>query len=182
MPAGLRAGDDKDIDTRLGMLDRMLLGAGQRADQRTVGPRAGEHRLRRHAQRIDDQLYRMPERSIHDLRRAGHSQIVAVVVTDPLAPQIRCIKPVLGQKIVDILPVLRRHAGFQLGDRDRRVLAVHLVRDQKVDAVRFSLHLFVDPVELDVESLGRMSRRAEHPHAAGIGDGRDDIAAMAERE
>jgi hypothetical protein len=40
----------------------------------------------------------------------------------------------------------------------------------------------VEPGELGVELIGAERRRAEHPEAAGVGDRRDHVAAVAETE
>ena len=40
----------------------------------------------------------------------------------------------------------------------------------------------VDPVQLFLEALGTHADGAEHAHAAGLGDGDDDVAAMREGE
>ena len=55
-------------------------------------------------------------------------------------------------------------------------------RDHDVDAVRLAVHVLVDPLELELELLGRERERAEHADAAGVGDRGDDVAAVAERE
>ena len=42
--------------------------------------------------------------------------------------------------------------------------------------------LLVDPVELDLELLGREADGAEHAEAAGLADRDDDVAAVGEGE
>ena len=42
--------------------------------------------------------------------------------------------------------------------------------------------MLVDPVEFDIEGRRRVPGGAEDSETAGVGDRRDDIAAMAERE
>ena len=55
-------------------------------------------------------------------------------------------------------------------------------RHHDVDAVRLAVDVLVDPVELDLELLGRERERAEHAHPAGVGHRGDDVAAVAEGE
>ncbi len=55
-----------------------------------------------------------------------------------------------------------------------------LLRDQQVDAEGPALGLGGDPVEVDLELAGAVGDGAEHPHAPGVGDGGDDVAAVAE--
>ena len=57
-----------------------------------------------------------------------------------------------------------------------------LARHEQVDAERLALHLRLDPLQVDVELLGAVGDGAEHAAAAGIGDGGDDVAAVAEAE
>ena len=57
-----------------------------------------------------------------------------------------------------------------------------LRRHDDVDAVRLAVDVLVDPVELDLELLGRERERAEHAEPAGLAHRGDDVAAVAEGE
>ena len=63
-----------------------------------------------------------------------------------------------------------------------RVHALVLVGDDDVDAVGVVADVLVDPVELDLELLGREADGAEHAEAAGLADRDDDVAAVGEGE
>ena len=56
-----------------------------------------------------------------------------------------------------------------------------LHRHHDVDAVGPAVDVLVDPVQLELELLGRERERAEHAHAAGVGDRGDHVAAVARR-
>jgi hypothetical protein len=55
-------------------------------------------------------------------------------------------------------------------------------RQQQVDTVGLAVDLFVDPGQVDLEGARAVAGRAEDPEAAGVGDGRDDVPAVAEGE
>ena len=57
-----------------------------------------------------------------------------------------------------------------------------LGRHDEVDAVGLAVDVLVDPLQLDLELVGREVERAEHAHAAGPAHRGDDVAAVAERE
>ena len=60
--------------------------------------------------------------------------------------------------------------------------ARELLRDQQVDPERLSLHLLLDPAEVDVELLGGVRDGTEDAAPACVGHRRDDVAAVAEAE
>ena len=82
MSAGFSARYDKNIDAGLGMFDGMFLGAGQRANRNLLGAGAFHHRIRRHAQRIDDQLDRVREGNVENFGRTGKAQMIAKIIGD----------------------------------------------------------------------------------------------------
>ena len=91
----------------------------------------------------------------------------------------------LGQQLVDPVAVMLRDHLLQLLAHPLRVeLAGTLVlrRHHHVDAVRLAVDVLVDPVQLDLELLGRERQSAEHAEAAGLADRGHDVAAVAERE
>ncbi len=76
--------------------------------------------------------------------------------------------------------------GDQRRDVVERVAAVAVAgvlrRDDEVDAVRPTADLVLDPVEVDLELFGRVGDGAEHAEPAGLRDGGDDVATVAEGE
>ena len=68
-------------------------------------------------------------------------------------------------------------------DRGRAVVSLVVsVGQQEVEAVGTTVHLLVDPREVDLEALGRVAYGAEHAEAAGVGDGSDHVTAVTEGE
>ena len=63
-----------------------------------------------------------------------------------------------------------------------RIHALVLVGDHDVDAVGVVADVLVDPVQLDLELLGREADGAEHAEATGLADGDDDVTAVGEGE
>ena len=67
----------------------------------------------------------------------------------------------------------------------RRIQLPHalvLAGDHDVDAVGLVADVLVDPLELDLELLGREADGAEHAEATGLGHRGDDVAAVREGE
>jgi hypothetical protein len=92
---------------------------------------------------------------------------------------------VFGEDLVREHPML-------LGDgREQHLLELHRIdlalplvfaRNDDVDAVRPIAHVLVDPVELDLELIGREADRAEDTEAPGPTNRSDDVAAVGERK
>ena len=61
-------------------------------------------------------------------------------------------------------------------------LAHVLRRHHDVDAVGLVAHVLVDPVELDLELVGREGERAEHAEAPGLAHRGHDVATVGEGE
>ena len=81
--------------------------------------------------------------------------------------------------------LLRHHLAQRLGQLlggQVRVHALVLVGDDDVDAVGVVADVLVDPLELDLELLGREADRAQHAETAGLAHRDDDVAAVGERE
>ena len=93
---------------------------------------------------------------------------------------------VIGEDLAgEVEVLLRHHVGQhlrQLVGGQVRVHALVLVGDDDVDAVGVVADVLVDPVQLDLELLGREADGAEHAEAAGLADGDDDVAAVGEGE
>ena len=91
----------------------------------------------------------------------------------------------LVEHAVDPLERLLRHHLLQLGQQRAGVLEAGTDvrrRDHDVDAVRLAVDVLVDPLQLELELLGRERERAEHADATGVRHRGHDIAAVAERE
>ena len=90
---------------------------------------------------------------------------------------------VASEQLVDPVPVL---LGKQLDElaaiETALVGARELLGHQQVDAERLSLHLLLDPAEVDVELLGGVRDGTEDAAPACVGHRRDDVAAVAEAE
>ena len=54
--------------------------------------------------------------------------------------------------------------------------------DQHVDAVAVALDVVVDPLQLDLELVGRHAGHPHHAHAPRLRHLDDDVAAVAERD
>ena len=81
--------------------------------------------------------------------------------------------------------MLRRNRGDQLLLEFHRIDFAHalvLSRDDDIDAVGLVSHLRIDPFQLVLELRRGIGERAEHSESAGLGDGGDHVAAMAECE
>ena len=92
---------------------------------------------------------------------------------------------VLGEHLVEPLAVVLGDHRLQLVGHP---VGIELARARirrghhHVDAVGLSVDVVVDPVELDVELLGREGQCTEHAEPAGAAHGGDDVAAVAEGE
>ncbi len=129
---------------------------------------------RRGAQRIGDQRHlRMPQRHLDLRRRRG---------LGPAEQLQRALVVVLGEGHAVVGQQLAGEVEVLLGDHVERsisasssaddvgVHALVLVGDDDVDAVGVVADVLVDPVQLDLELLGREADGAEHAEAAGLAD------------
>jgi len=143
-----------------------------------------DHVGRRGTERIGDHLHlRVFERHL-DLGRGGRLgppqqlQAVAVAVLDR--------DTVIGEDLLsEIQMLLRHHLAQRLGQffgRQMRVHALVLVRDHDVHAVRVVADVVIDPLELDLQLLGREADSPQHAETTGLAHRDDDIAAVRERE
>jgi hypothetical protein len=94
---------------------------------------------------------------------------------------------VVGEDLVDVVPVLLADVLPQLGTDvagvgEAGVAIDGLDRHHHVDAVGAAVDVLVDPLELQLELLGREGQRAEHPHATRVGHRGHDVATVAEGE
>ena len=136
------------------------------------------------AERVGDHLHlRVLQRHL-DLRRgrrlgpAEQLQAVAVAVLDR--------HTVIGKDLLgEVQMLLGHHLAQRLGELLGGQVGVHalvLVRDHDVDPVRVVADVLVDPLQLDLELLGREADRPQHAETAGLAHRDDDIAAVRERE
>lgn len=88
----------------------------------------------------------------------------------------------VDQQLGDEFPVFRRDSVGQLAVGQVLALALEFRRDDDVRTVGPAADVIVDPGEFPVELLGGVRRRAQHAETAGVGDGGDNVAAMAEGE
>ncbi len=184
MPTGLSALGDDDVHTRV----RVLAGLGRRATQRshlTTGlVDVLDHVGRWSAERVrDERDLRMLQCHL-DLRGRGglgpakQLQRVLIAVVDR--------DPVVGENLAgEVQVLLRDHRLQRLGEvfgGHVRVHALVFVRDDDVDAVGVVADVLVDPLELNLELFGGEADRTEHPEAAGLAHGHDDVTTVRERE
>src|SRR5207248_1532539 len=88
-----------------------------------------------------------------------------------------------SEQVVDECEVLLGHETTQLARVQTPLVgARELLRNEQIHTVRLALHFLLDPREVDVELLGTVRDGAEHAAPAGVRDGRNDIAAVAEAE
>ena len=119
-----------------------------------------------------------------DLRR-GRGRGPTEELTDGTITLRKLRHPGVGKHLVGELPMLlrdRREQHLLELDGIHLAHALVLAGDHDVDAVRLVAHVLVDPLELDLELLGREADGAQDAEPAAARDGGDDVAAMGERE
>jgi hypothetical protein len=145
---------------------------------------------------VDDLLGRRPERvheQLHARVRERHLDLAGPLLVDAESRGLhRRALEVLGhrrdvvlvEEVLDELPVL--DGDHRLEAREARLRAPALPdvlrRHDDVDAVRTAVDVLVDPVELDLELVGRVRQRAEHAQAPRLADRGDDVATVREGE
>ncbi len=179
MAAGFAALHHENIDTGLDLTDRMLLGADQCRNRHTMALAKLDHRWRRYAKCIGDELDRVPEGSFEHFER-----LVGIIRCGALANRFgrRCYIVAL-QKLRHEIAVLLRYAGRQrAGGHALLAAGRQIFRDQHVEPIGFAIDVLVDPIELDLDARGGVAGGAQHAEPAGAAHCRDYIAAMAEGE
>ena len=89
----------------------------------------------------------------------------------------------VAQQLFDERAMLFRNRGGQIAaghaalGADRQIL-----RHQQIDAIRFAVHMRVDPGQFDFQLLRGAARRAEDAETARFADRRDHVAAVGEGE
>ena len=144
--AGLGALRDDQIHARRDLFDGMLLGADERGDGDAALLARVDHVVRRHAQRVGDQLDRMAHRHLEQVmagvagqeRRTGPRRLLGLDV-------------VCGQQVGDEAAVVLRDPAGELTTRQLLALALELGGHDEVDAVRLAADLVVDPRQLLVQ-------------------------------
>ena len=183
MTTCLRSLGDDEVGAGAHVALRMHDRSRQRGDGDAggVGP-LDEVRGRRPQRRRDEASVvgeqHVEERS-HALRvdpHAAHTATQRVVVG-------RGWHVVASEQLVEPLAMLLGEQLAQLAPIEATLVrARELLGHQKIDAERLPLDLLLDPLEVDVELLGAVGDRAEDATAPRVGDGGDDVAAMAEAE
>ena len=143
-----------------------------------------DHVGRRSAEGVGD------EPDLVVVQRAHSSRGLPVASVHPIIPLRRWSSGGLGHAVLveqtsGETAVVVGHHRLQLGLELHRVHLAHalvLAGDDDVDAVGVLADVLVEPVELDLELLGREADGAEHAESAGVGHRRDDVAAMGEGE
>ena len=189
--AGLVALGDDDVDALLHVADRLLDPSDQGRDLHALLVSLVDGGFRRRTERRREQRDRMCERDL-DLRRAG-----CFCPTEHAGAQPRAglehltvathVDAVVGEDLVDVVPmVLADHRSelrtdvLHLVDAGVAVRCLH--RHHDVHAVGLAADVLVDPLQFELELVGRERERAEHAHAAGVRHCRDDIATVRERK
>ena len=169
--AALAALGDDDVDVGVGVLEGLVRRAAQRRDLAALGVDVVDHVLGRRAEGVGDERHlRVAQRDL-DLRcgrgLGPAEQLERVVVLVLLAAARRGREQVAGEVEVALGHHVLEHLGELLG-RHVGVHALVLVGDDDVDAVGVVADVLVDPVQLDLELLGREADGAEHAEAAGL--------------
>jgi hypothetical protein len=118
-----------------------------------------------------------------DLRRRGRRGPAEELAAALIGREVG--HSVVREDLLDELAVLGRDHLAQLLLELLRVHLAHalvLPGDHEVDAVGLVADVLVDPLELDLELLGREADGAEHAEAARLRDGGHDVAAVGEGE
>jgi hypothetical protein len=183
--ATLAALGDDDVDIGLRVLQGLVGRAAQRRDLAALGVDVVDHVLGRRAQGVGDERHLGVLQRDLDLGRGRGlgpaEELEGVVVLVLLEGDAVVDEQVAGE--VDVTP--RHHVLEHLGQILRRHVGVHalvLVGDDDVDAVGVVTDVLVDPVQLDLELLGREADGAEHAETTGLGHRDDDVTAVGERE
>ena len=137
------------------------------------------------AERVDEHLHaRVLQRNL-DLTGRLRVDVQTGGLDDPTVELFRQFGNVvaLEQLLDEVAVALRDH---RVEIREVGLVAAALAHvlhgHDDVDAVGLAVDVLVDPVELDLELLGREGQRAQHAEAPGAAHGRDDVAAVRERE
>ena len=167
---------DDDVRAGFDLGLRLLRLADQRRDEHVLGVTLVDDILRGHAERIHQQLDWVGERNVY-LRRG-------VLRTPTEQP---CRRGLAFRQLWNVellhqargkLPVLFRDHLLQFFLFEAFVRHGH----DDVDAVGLAVHVFVDPLQFDLELLRRERDGAQDAHTARLADRRDDVPAMAEGE
>ena len=185
MAAALSALGDSEVQARFLVRNRLFHAAAQSADQPAAGLHRLDHLRRRRAQRIDqDAALGVTQRLLHQRQRGGVSG----------ARQVRrrflfafgpFRHPVLAQQAIRERLVSGRHLSLKPLLQGLRVGLFHpfvALRNDHIDAVTTLAHGAVEPVQFLRQCIRTHPAGAEHPHAAAVADGGNDIAAMGEGE
>jgi len=177
----LTACNDKNVDAGLHLAHCMFTRAHQCSDRHIMFLAEVQHDLRRYAQRIGDQLDRVAETDF----KAGGCAVIAQILREVEGvgagiANVVCINVVLLENIGSEILVPLRHSGANGIRIESIILAFKLVGHDQVNAVRLAVDVRIDPREFFFQPVRRKGYGAEHAHAACLGDGHHDVAAMGE--
>ena len=176
MTAGLGALGDDQVDARVYLLDRVLLGADEGRDRDSALLSRLDHVVRRHPEGIGHQFDRMTQRDLQQTL-AGVAGQRGGGDADLLDRDV-----VIGQQLGDEVPVVRRNTIGQLRLGQVLALAFELGRHDDVHAVGLAVDVLIDPAQLLFELIRRECHPAEHTEPARIGDRGDHVTTVAEGE
>ena len=180
MPTRFGALRNDDVDSGLGLANRVFLGADQRRHGHAAPLAFLDHRGRGDAQRIGDQPDRMAEGDFHQrepvfgrdthafaqdrhLRFGGDAIFAQHRIDEALIGRVDHCRPAL---------VVCQFADPRVDD----------FGDEDVHAVGRAIDMRIDPGEFFLELVGAEPRRTEYAEAPRLADCGNDIAAVTEGE
>jgi DNA repair protein SbcD/Mre11 len=184
VPPGFGPLGDDEVDTGGLMPNGVRNGAGEGGYRYTSRVAPIDHGCGRGPQRADEQTDRVGERDVEerlvatrvDRHTATHTTPITVVVGQRW-------DAVAGEDVVDELLLRRREeTAHGVTVETPRIGALVLRREEEIDSVGASLHLLVDPGEVDVELLRCVRDPSEYTETTGVRHGRHDVAAVTEGE
>ncbi len=155
----------------------------ERGDHDVALVRGVDDVLGRRPERVHEQRRRVLERDVDLGARGGVGPAEEVVAAGHLLGEWR--HAVLGEHLLDPVAVLLadhlleltlEHVGIDTFGQ------LHLGRHHEVDAVGLAVDVLLDPLQLDLELVGREVEGAEDAHTTRPADGGDDVAAVTEGE
>ena len=177
--SGLVALGDDHVDPPLQVLLGVAGRAAECADQDALGVGGLDGVVGWRAERIDQHGDRVAQSLLHLGRTLGfHPEAGRLHQALSAFGQGRDV--VLGQHLLDELPVLGRDQGLEGVEVERLTLAHELLGHGEVDPVGLAATVLVDPGELDLELVRAEGQGAEHAVAARPADLGHDVSAMGE--
>jgi hypothetical protein len=187
--AGLGTLGDDDVDTGRLVALGVNRPPGECADQSTLFLDAVDQELRWWAEGVGDERRAVCECDLQLRARRGRTERSDTTVA---TRRPACGALFVGRELGHVVPAqdvvdeLAVRVGDQGPDVVQGVSAALVTgvlrRHDQVDAVRAVAEFVLDPLQVDLELLGRMGDGTQHAETARLRDGGHDIAAVAERE